>query len=76
MEAIPYYESLKNWASSLFGRAAAPAQAAAPAFTTTQGSTSWFGTAPETPGYTSAGGRRRAGRTRRHRSKHGKSRRR
>lgn len=52
------YESWKNWASGMMQSAAAPFQSAAPAVTTTQGASSWFGTAPETPGYTATGGRR------------------
>jgi hypothetical protein len=60
------YESLKNRFGSWMGTAAQPIQSTVPALTTTQGSTSLFGTAPETPGYTSTGGRRH-GKTRRHR---------
>jgi len=52
------YEWLKTKVGSWMGSTAQPVQSAAPSFTTTQGSTSWFGTAPETPGYTSTGGRR------------------
>lgn len=52
------YESWKNWASGLMQSAAAPFQSAAPAATTTQGSSSWLGTQPETPGFTATGGRR------------------
>lgn len=52
------YESWKNWASGMMQSAAAPFQSAAPGAATTSGSTSLFGTKPETPGYTSTGGRR------------------
>jgi hypothetical protein len=52
------YESWKNWASGMMQSAATPFQGAAPSVTTTQGASSWFGTAPETPGYTATGGRR------------------
>jgi|APCry1669189000_1035189.scaffolds.fasta_scaffold13569_3 hypothetical protein len=52
------YESLKNWVSGALQSASSPFQSVAPSVTTTQGSTSLFGTAPETPGYTSTGGRK------------------
>lgn len=52
------YESWKNWASGMMQSAAAPFQSAAPAATTTQGSSSWLGTQPEPAGYTATGGRR------------------
>jgi hypothetical protein len=52
------YESLKNWVSGALQSASAPFQSVAPSVTTTQGASSLFGTAPETPGYTSTGGRR------------------
>jgi hypothetical protein len=52
------YESWKNWASGMMQSAVAPFQSAVPSATTTSGSTSLFGTQPETPGYTSTGGRR------------------
>jgi len=52
------YESWKNWASGLMQSAVSPVQSGAPGLATTQGSSSWFGTQPETPGFTATGGRR------------------
>ena len=60
------YQRLKEMGSNIMGSFAGPVQQAAPSLATTQGSTSMLGTARETPGYTSAGGRR-YGKTRRHR---------
>jgi len=55
---MDWYESMKNSLSGTMQSVASPVQAVAPAVTTSQGSSSWFGTKPETPGYTSTGGRR------------------
>jgi hypothetical protein len=60
------YESWKTWASSTLQSAVAPIRVAAPSLTTTQGSTSMLGTAPEGAGYTSTGGRRTKKKARKH----------
>jgi len=60
------YESWKTWASGMVESAVSPIRLAAPSLTTTQGSTSMFGTAPEGAGYTSTGGRRTKKKGRKH----------
>jgi hypothetical protein len=52
------WDTIRSWVGGPAQTAAETVQPAAPSLLTTDGSSSALGTAPETPGYTSTGGRR------------------